>query len=161
MSEGEEWRAENNLIKQVIDFMQEESKIEKYKNDIRDLPLWLKYVLAIFAIVGTGSAVFAAWIGYGTLTSETPVQVVINSENNNTLNTANISDLFLKALALDTVLERQDFLAKYVGDLVYGKGKIKQVSRYGNKLLVDFDINNQTIICPQDEDVKTKNNFCY
>lgn len=130
-----------------------EDQIEKYKNDVKDIPLWVKYVVAGATIFGT---VFGGWGIYILLNQPDPTQVVINRPiSENATSTINISDLLSKALALDTVIERQDFLTKYVGDFVYGEGEVKQVSRYGNKLLVDFDINNQTIICPQDEDAKS------
>jgi len=147
-------KVENNLMKQMIDFMQEESKIERYKNDIKDLPLWLKYVGVGATVFGT---IFGGWGIYIILNQPVPSQTILNNPTSeNATSTINISDLLSKALALDTVIERQDFLTKYVGDLVYGKGEIKQVSRYGNKLLVDFDINNQIIICPQDEDTRSE-----
>lgn len=134
--------------------MQEESKIEKYKNDIKDVPLWVKYVVSGATIFGT---VFGGWGIYILLNQPAPTQAIINRPTSeNATSTINISDLLSKAFTLDTIIERQDFLTKYVGDLVYGEGKIKQVSRYGNKILVDFNINNQTIICPQDEDVKNE-----
>ncbi len=134
--------------------MPTEDKIEQYKNDIRDLPLWVKYVVASATIFGTG---FGGWGIYILLNQPTPAPITINrSISDNATSTINISDLLSKALALDTVIERQDFLTKYVGDLVHGEGRIKQVSRYGNKLLIDFDINGQTIICPQDEDAKNE-----
>lgn len=143
-------KAKNKSIKA----MAEENKIKKYKSDIKDIPLWIKYVVAGATIFGT---VFGGWGVYILLNQPTPTQVVgNNSAPQNATSTINISDLLSKALTLDTIIERQDFLTKYVGDLVYGGGKIKQVSRYGNKLLVDFDINSQTIICPQDEDAKNE-----
>jgi len=139
--------------------MRTESKIERYKNDIKDLPLWLKYIGVAATVFG---AIFGGWGIYIILNQPTPIQTIVaNSISENATSTVNISDLLSKALTLDTVIERQDFLTKYVGDLVYGEGKVKQISRYGNKLLIDFDINNQTIVCPQDENVENEKQLLF
>lgn len=72
-------------------------------------------------------------------------------ESNLATTTTNIADLLSRALSLDTLVERQDFLTKYIGDKIYGKGVVKQISRWGDdKLLVDIIVNNTTISCLQE-----------
>lgn len=70
--------------------------------------------------------------------------------------TISLSELLSKAVALDTVVERQDFLKKYVGSTVSAQGTVIEVSRSGNGFLVDIKINGQTITCPQESNVETE-----
>lgn len=56
--------------------------------------------------------------------------------------------MFNKASALGSVLEKQDFLRKYVGSKIYGKGFVSEVSRSGNGYLVDISIAGQLVSCP-------------
>ena len=70
-----------------------------------------------------------------------------------TTSTINISDLFYKALKLETVVEKQDFLNKYIGTPIYGMGVVQEVSRTGGGggFLVDIrEMNNQIVTCPQE-----------
>ncbi len=41
--------------------METKDEIKGYANDVRDLPIWLKYALALFAILGTFGTLFGAW----------------------------------------------------------------------------------------------------
>lgn len=65
--------------------------------------------------------------------------------------TPNLSDLFSKALSYELVAERQDFLGKYIGKQVYGRGVIEEVSRAGDKFLIDIDLGKASIVCPQEK----------
>jgi len=42
--------------------MDAEAELKKYASDVRDLPLWLKYVLAGIAALGTLGTLFGAWV---------------------------------------------------------------------------------------------------
>ncbi len=55
--------------------------------------------------------------------------------------------MFTKTSALGSVLERQDFLKKYVGSKIYGKGSVTEVSRSGDGYLVDISIAGQLVTC--------------
>jgi len=125
--------------------MDAKEEIKKYTDDIKDLPLWLKYTLAVFAILGTLGTFFGIYVA---LKYPLPIQVTTNSTASGNATTTNISDMFNKASALDSVLERQDFLKKYIGSKIYGKGPVTEVSRSGNGYLVDISIAGQTVSCP-------------
>lgn len=64
--------------------------------------------------------------------------------------TLNISDLFDKALKLETVLERQYFLEKYIGEKVIGNGIVDEVSKSGlEEYFIDIRISGRTlVVCP-------------
>ena len=50
------------------------------------------------------------------------------------------------------MVERQDFLTKYIGDKIYGEGTVTQISRLGDdNFLVDIKIDKTTISCQQDD----------
>ena len=139
--------------------MPKKNKFQKYTDDIKDIPLWLKYVVAGAAIFGT---LFGGWGLYITLKYPTPTSTTIEIPANNPIvqnatSTIAISDLLSKALSLDTVVERQDFLTKYVGSQIHGSGNVKQISRAGNDgFLVDISVNGTTVTCPQDANEETE-----
>ncbi len=65
--------------------------------------------------------------------------------------TVSLAEILDKALTLDTVVERQDFLGKYIGATVFAQGTVSQVSRSGaNGFLVDLKVVGQTVTCPQE-----------
>ena len=65
--------------------------------------------------------------------------------------TVSLADILSKALTLETVVERQDFLEKYIGSTVVAQGTVSEVSRSGTSgFLVDIKVVGQTITCPQD-----------
>lgn len=142
LDEGENTFAKENKFRSV----------EKYAKDVKDLPIWLKWGLAFVGILGFLLSLYIYFNPNG--------QTIINLSNSDVkettaTNTLNISELFSKALSLDTIVERQDFLNKYVGDQVYGEGKVKQISRLGNdNLIVDINVNGNTISCIQEENEK-------
>lgn len=131
------------------------NKIKKYTGDIKDLPIWLKYVVAV-------ATIFGGFGLYSFFSAPIYIQVPVNNTvSENATSTISISNLLSKALALDTIIERQDFLTKYIGDQVYGESKVKQISRYGDKFFVDFNINNQIISCPQDNNEKNEKQLLF
>lgn len=65
--------------------------------------------------------------------------------------TISLSEILSKAIAFGTVVEKQDFLKKYVGSNVSAEGIVEEVSRSGDGFLVDISIDRQTITCPQDQ----------
>ena len=122
--------------------------IKQYASDVRNLPLWLQYVLAVATIFGT---VFGGWGIYIVLQAQGGNESNSESIYGSATSTLEISEIISKAVDLDTVVERQDFLKKYVGSIVRGEGSVNQVSRVGNGFMVDVVINRQMISCPQDE----------
>ena len=122
-------------------------EIKKHTTEVRNLPMWLQYVVAGATIFGT---VFGAW----------GVYIVLNPRNNNTIptvtgsgvatSTVDLSEILSKALSLETVVERQDFLNKYKGSIVTAQGTVTEVSRSGNGFIVDIKVSGQTVTCPQE-----------
>jgi hypothetical protein len=129
--------------------METNESIKKYADDVKDLPLWIKYTLALSAILGTLGTLFGAWGTYVVVMSPESIKTITNGSNlENATSTVSISDMFNKATALDSVLERQDFLKKYIGSKIYGKGSVTEVSRSGSGYLVDISIAGQLVSCP-------------
>lgn len=64
--------------------------------------------------------------------------------------TISLSSILSKALTLDTIIERQDFLTKYIGDKTSGQGTIKDISRFGDILLIDIDFYPVDVNCNQE-----------
>ncbi|MBI2888294.1 MAG: hypothetical protein HYY10_00015 [Candidatus Liptonbacteria bacterium] len=124
--------------------MEAKEIIRNIQSDIKDVPLWLKYLVAIATIFGT---LFGGW-GLLVVLNTTSNKIIDNPIFNAT-STINISDVLSKAVALDTVLERQDFLTKYIGSSVRGEGVVKEVSRVGDGFLIDIRVNEQKLTCPQ------------
>ena len=124
--------------------MDTKAEIKKYTDDVKDLPIWLKYTLALFAILGTSGTLFGVYV---TLKYPTPVQVYTGNSTGNATTAINIADIFNKANDLSSVLERQDFLKKYIGSKVYGKGPVTEISRSGDGYVVDITIAGQLVSC--------------
>lgn len=126
------------------------------QNLLRERAWWRRPEVVVFLILGIIAIVIAFvsipwlqnWISFFRVNQDSTnltSQLVATS-------TINISDVLSKALTLDTVVERQDFLKKYIGSQVYGRGVVEEISRAGDGFLVDVDINRQTITCPQSGD---------
>src|SRR3989344_3142537 len=124
----------NTLVK-IGDKKTKES-IYFYKN-----PLFWTIVGVMIAGVGL------IWTVYKDIYPPVPTSITQSVSTS----TINISDIFSKALNLDTVVERQDFLAKYIGNQVYGRGVVGEVSRSGSIFLVDIKVDSQAITCLQEE----------
>lgn len=76
---------------------------------------------------------------------------VIFTEQSIATSTVSLAEILNKALTLDTVVERQDFLGKYVGTTVFAQATVSEVSRSGtSSFLVDFKVSGQTVTCPQE-----------
>jgi hypothetical protein len=122
----------------------------KQRGILDDIPIWLKYLVAFVTIFMAVWPIYAHFKSnqYSSLKiEETSIQ---NTKNDLATTTLNISDLLLKAYSLETTIERQDLLEKYKGDQVYGRGIVKQISRWGNnKFLVDIRVEKNTISCEQ------------
>ena len=126
----------------TIYIMETKQEIKRYMNDVKDLPLWLKYTIAILTIL---SITWGIYVGFKP--TESTQGIISNPMSNNATSTINISDIFTKAVKLDSVLERQDFLKKYIGSKIYGKGSVTEVSRYGDGYLIDTTISGQLVSC--------------
>ncbi len=122
-------------------------EIKQHTNEIRNLPVWIQYLVAIATIFGT---VFGGWGLYVVINQKSTVVVPITNNSGVATSTPNLSDILSKALSLETVIERQDFLNKYKDGVVTGQGMVEEVSRSGSGFLVDIKISGQTVTCSQD-----------
>ena len=122
-------------------------EIKQHTNEIKNLPVWIQYLVAVATIFGT---VFGGWGLYVVINQENTVVVPITNNNGVATSTPNLSDILSKALSLETVIERQDFLNKYKDSVVTGQGIVEEVSRSGNGFLVDVKISGQTVTCSQE-----------
>lgn len=122
-------------------------EIKKHTSEVRGLPIWIQWGVAVATIFGT---IFGGWGVYIVLTQNEPIVVPITSSGENVSSTPSLSDILSKALALETVIERQDFLNKYKDSVVRGEGTVEEVSRSGSGFLVDIKVVGQTITCSQE-----------
>ncbi|MBI1999435.1 MAG: hypothetical protein HYS74_02160 [Parcubacteria group bacterium] len=134
--------------------MEAKEEIKKITNEFRNIPLWLQYTVAFATIFGT---LFGGWGIYIVSTRPGPEKIVEESKIEKPVDAIDLVELLIKALTYETVLERQDFLTKYVGSKIYGKGQAKQISRYGsNSFLVDILVNKVMVSCRQDANAETE-----
>jgi hypothetical protein len=99
-------------------------------------------VIAVSFIITEGRLpqLFNTWTG-----SATPTEQPIATS------TVSLAEILNKALTLDTVVERQDFLGKYIGTTVFAQGTVSEVSRSGTSgFLIDLKVAGQTVTCPQE-----------
>lgn len=104
-------------------------------------PFWFWFT-AIGTLVGivTGSMFLAQY--FGVLPYSLGNNLSVTSINETTAtSTLPLSDLLSKALTLETVIERQDFLKKYIGSTVSVQGVVTEVSRSGSGFLIDMKVN--------------------
>ena len=136
--------------------MASKGTIKKIRKDIKGLPLWLQYLVAITTvlsflyIISLGRSVYTVFVP-----QQAPVASVADSLNlGSATSTIDISDILAKALSYDTVVERQDFLTGYIGEQVRGWGIVKQISRVGGGgFLVDLTerVTGRMLTCEQEE----------
>jgi hypothetical protein len=122
-----------------------ETKVGEIK---KNHPVWFWFTIAgtIIGIV-TGLMFLAQFFGFLPFSFQKSVTPYVDETF--ATSTIHLSELLSKTLTYDTVVERQDFLTKYKGELVSGQSTIDEVSRTGDDFLVDFYVNRQMITCWQ------------
>lgn len=125
---------------------QDNNFIETKIGEIKEKHPILFWITTIISIV-TGLMFLGQF--FGLLPTSFRNEVTSDVDETFATSTVQLSALLSKALTYDTLIERQDFLAKYKGDLVSGRSVVNQVSRAGDGFLVDFYINRQMITCWQ------------
>ena len=127
-----------------------ETTINTLKEKEKKHPFWFWFT-TIGTLIGiiTGLMYLAQYFGF----IQNSFPSILTAPGNVSLatSTPNLSDLFSKALSYESVVERQDFLGKYVGKQVYGRGVIEEVSRARDKFLIDIDLGKASIVCPQEK----------
>jgi len=133
-------------------------EIIKHTTEVKNLPMWIQYVVAGATIFGT---VFGGWGLYVVINQKStvvvPTAVLISGGSGVPTSTPNLSDILSKARSLETDIERQDFLERYVGSTVVAQGGVSEVKRSGtseffgtSEFSVDVEVLGQTIACPQE-----------
>lgn len=119
------------------------------QESLKDIPLWLKWVVAIVAVLVFLWEVYIYFSPIFVNNSGFSLQAPVDDSDMAT-STTQLSAILNKALTFDTVIERQDFLTKYIGDQVSGQGTIKDISRFGGTLLIDIDFSPKDVNCNQE-----------
>lgn len=124
-----------------------ETRVDTLK---REHPFWFWFTAAgTFVGIITGIIFLAQYFDFLPVSWNKDAPLI--SENKDfATSTIPLSEILSKALALDTVVERQDFLKKYIGSTVSAEGAVQEVSRSGNGFLVDIVVNRKIVTCPQD-----------
>lgn len=132
----------NSFIETTINTLRE--KKEKH-------PFWFAF-MALGTLIGiiTGLMYLAQYFGYLPTSFADSNSPTYATETTAT-STVPLTDILSKALTLETVVERQDFLKKYIGSTVVAQGTVTEVSRSGaSGFLVDLKVLGQTVTCPQE-----------
>lgn len=123
------------------------TKIGKIKSEH---PFWFWFTVAgtVIGII-TGVIFLGQFFGFVPNSFDNTENITPMLSGSFATSTVPLSTLLSKALSYDTVVERQDFLTKYKGELVSGESTVSQVSRADDGFLVDFYVDRQLITCTQ------------
>ena len=100
---------------------------------IRDLPLWLKWVIAFVTILGVPSIFFSTWTGYESVSRSLQQQSLVATT------TPNIADILSQYNHFDRAIEQQNFLKGYENTEVVGAASfinIRKIETNSNSYLV-------------------------
>lgn len=125
--------------------------IKENLKELRGLPIWIQYLVAIATVFGT---IFGGWGLYIILNQEKLVEDKITYAD--TATSTNLSELFSKALSYKTVLDRQNFLEKYMNSPVYGKGTVSEISKAGDRFFLDITVENVLFTCSQEKNIENE-----
>lgn len=118
-------------------------KIESYKNDIKDLPLWLKYALALFTLFGTVGPFLPIWVWL----NDVPIQPTVYQTSCSATSTINILDVLSKNDSLGSAYDKQEFLKDYLGEKTCGVGSYVDFYKSGEVFRVLIDVQNHILSC--------------
>lgn len=125
------------------------TKITPFKKE-HPFWFWLSTVGVILGII-TGLMFLAIYFGLIPDSLKSHINPLKSEFVQTATTTHNISDIFSKALSYDIVADRQDFLNKYIGVEIYGEGVVEEISRSGERLLLDVKLPQSSIVCPQEK----------
>lgn len=114
----------------------------------RDHPVWF-YITAVGTILGiiTGFMYLAQYTGLISDSLKTNIEVTHSSSTT----TPNISDIYKRAFTYDILADRQDFFRKYADSNIYGDGTVGDISSLSNKYVMEIDIGDYSVLCPQEK----------
>ena len=130
-------------------------KIKKQDNFMKDIPLWLKYLVAVATVIGVGWTVYIYFIPGGGFVLGSPI-THSEAENETATSTLNISDILAKYNALDTNLEQRNFLEKYRDAKIYGRGIYKNIDKPGDRFLITVNVSTGLVSCYTNGDLETE-----
>ncbi|HEY4487269.1 MAG TPA: hypothetical protein VI483_00725 [Candidatus Paceibacterota bacterium] len=133
--------------------MTPEQKIAKVLKQIkngRDIPLGLKWVVAIVAIL---AFVWGVYIYFNPKWQTVPVVSSANmtpNRSNFSTTTPDLLDIYNRAFSYDILADRQDFFKKYIHTNIYGDGTVREISKLSDKYILEITIGDYSILCPQE-----------
>lgn len=110
---------------------------------------WAQGIILLSAaagLFGVGWAVYTYFVPVGSKVTDAKSFYSEGSDRVST-STINVSDVLTKANTLDTLVEKQDFLKKYVGSKIFGVGAVDEVSRSGDGFMLDVIISSSLVSC--------------
>lgn len=122
---------------------------------MKDIPLWLKYVSALAAVVGIiwGVYIYLVPDASGLLGSG-QAATVLGAET--IANGINIADILNRYNAKETSLAKQGFLATYENSKVYGIGSFADIAKMGNEYIVTLKVSENLVSCSFNIDPETE-----
>lgn len=110
----------------------------------KDIPLWLKWLIAIVTVLALLWGVFIYFF------PDKPFPAVItHSQESSGISTStpNLADILSKNNTLNTSLEKQDFIKNYANTVVYGSGSFTDISKMDQGYIVEMTITNNAVSC--------------
>lgn len=129
-----------------------DDNIKNYKRELRDIPLWLRYTVAVATIFGT---LFGGWGLYIVVSDKNNKERLLGNTTATSSIPINITSIVSIALRKDTAMEQRDFLNKYDNVKVFVDGYFKDILNYGENYQVFIDssllpFRNIPIVCSLD-----------
>lgn len=80
------------------------------------------------------------------------IGLTVNTSNQKMATTTfNLLDIYETAFTYDILADRQVFFRKHIGSQVYGDGNVQEISSLGDSYILEIDIGNYSILCPQEQ----------
>ena len=130
-------------------------KIKWQDKNVKDVPIWLKYLAAIATILAVILAVYVYFVPDGSMIFSSPI-IQPETEHNIATSTLNISDILAKYNALDTNLEQRNFLEKYRDVKIYGRGTYKNIDKPSDRFLITINVSTGLVSCYTNGDLETE-----
>ena len=94
------------------------SNFDSYAKDIRDLPLWVKWVGVAFACLAVPGSIYTSLGAYGAVVATFSPEEIATT-------TVNISDIFYRLNKIDRPIDQRTLLHQYDGTKIVGIGSFE------------------------------------
>lgn len=111
-------------------------EIKKYKKEIKDIPLWLKYSVAFSTVFG---AIFGFWGVYVVINDNNSRDKLLGSATATSSVPIDVTTILDMAYRKDTAMEQKEFLNKYKDVKVFVDGYFKDIINYGEGYNIFLD----------------------